>query len=245
MLTESQAAIVNDMLQGVVRYGTGKAAQLPGRQVAGKTGTTENYGDAWFVGYTPQFVAAVWVGYPDKLVPMTTEFHGHPVAGGTFPALIWKAFMTKALDQLHLPPESFTPPDYGYASPVTVVNRGGVLERDDGVCHNTVQMQFFSGEGPSKVATCKPNEVEIPEVIGQSLADAKSRLQAQPLTPVVDLQAREASREARRRRRAVPREGHRVGERPRSRSSCRSRRTASCRTSSACRSTRRARSWSG
>ena len=68
---------------------------------------------------------------------------------------------------------------------MTVVNRGGVLERDDGVCHNTVQMQFFSGEGPSKVATCKPNEVEIPEVIGQSLADAKSRLQAQPLTPVV------------------------------------------------------------
>ena len=80
-------------------YGTGKAARCPGRQVAGKTGTTENYGDAWFVGYTPQLVAAVWVGYPDKLVPMTTEFHGHPVAGGTFPALIWKAFMTKALDQ--------------------------------------------------------------------------------------------------------------------------------------------------
>jgi membrane peptidoglycan carboxypeptidase len=185
VLSEAQAAIVNDMLQGVVRYGTGKAAQLPGRQVAGKTGTTENYGDAWFVGYTPQFVAAVWVGYPDKLVPMTTEFHGHPVAGGTFPALIWKAFMTKALDKLHLPPESFTPPDYGYASPVTVVNRGGVLERDDGVCHNTVQLQFFSGEGPAKVATCKPNEVEIPEVIGQSLAVAKSRLQAQPLTPVV------------------------------------------------------------
>jgi penicillin-binding protein 1A len=185
VLTESQAAIVNDMLQGVVRYGTGKAAQLPGRQVAGKTGTTENYGDAWFVGYTPQFVAAVWVGYPDKLVPMTTEFHGHPVAGGTFPALIWKAFMTKALDRLHLPPETFTPPDYGYAAPVTVVNRGGVLERDDGVCHNTVQLEFFGGEGPSKVATCKPNEVEIPEVIGQSLATAKSRLQAQPLTPVV------------------------------------------------------------
>ena len=214
MLTESQAAIVNDMLQGVVRYGTGKAAQLPGRQVAGKTGTTENYGDAWFVGYTPQFVAAVWVGYPDKLVPMTTEFHGHPVAGGTFPALIWKAFMTKALDQLHLPPETFTPPDYGYAAPVTVVNRGGVLERDDGVCHNTVQLQFFGGEGPSKVATCKPNEVEIPEVIGQSLATAKSRLQAQPLTPVV------VYKPAKRAERlgvvvgAVPGEGHRVRQRP-------------------------------
>ena len=45
---------------------------------AGKTGTTENYGDAWFVGYTPQLVTAVWVGYPNKLVPMTNQFHGDP-----------------------------------------------------------------------------------------------------------------------------------------------------------------------
>ena len=97
VLTPTQAETINQLLQGVVRYGTGKAAALPGRQVAGKTGTTENYGDAWFVGYTPQLVAAVWVGYPDKLVPMLTEFHGKPVAGGTYPALIWKAFMTKAL----------------------------------------------------------------------------------------------------------------------------------------------------
>ena len=66
-----QAATINQLLQGVVQYGTGTAAQLPGREVAGKTGTTENYGDAWFVGYTPQLVAAVWVGYPNKLVPMT------------------------------------------------------------------------------------------------------------------------------------------------------------------------------
>ncbi len=79
-------------------------------QVAGKTGTTENYGDAWFVGYTPQFVVAVWVGYPNKLVPMLTEFHGHAVAGGTFPALIWKAFMQKALALKHVPPESFEAP---------------------------------------------------------------------------------------------------------------------------------------
>ncbi|MBA3842384.1 MAG: transglycosylase domain-containing protein, partial [Actinobacteria bacterium] len=185
VLTATQANTINSLLQGVVRYGTGKAAQLPGRQVAGKTGTTENYGDAWFVGYTPQLVAAVWVGYPDKLVPMTTEFHGGPVAGGTYPALIWKAFMSKALEQLKLPPESFSPPDYGYASPVTVVNRGGVLERDDGVCQNTVQLEFFGGVGPTHVATCKPNEVEIPEVIGQSLAAAKARLEGQPLTPAV------------------------------------------------------------
>src|SRR5262249_5975292 len=97
VLSSNQAATIDQLLQGVVSSGTGKAAALPGWQVAGKTGTTENYGDAWFVGFTPQIVAAVWVGYPDKLVPMTTEFHGKPVAGGTFPALIWKTFMQKAL----------------------------------------------------------------------------------------------------------------------------------------------------
>ena len=69
-----------------MQSGTGKRAQLPdGRPVAGKTGTTENYGDAWFVGYTPQLVVAVWVGYPNKLVPMLSQFHGEAVAGGTFP----------------------------------------------------------------------------------------------------------------------------------------------------------------
>jgi penicillin-binding protein 1A len=184
-LSPEQADVVNELLQGVVRSGTGTAAAIPGRAVAGKTGTTENYGDAWFVGYTPQLVAAVWVGYPDKLIPMTTEFHGHPVAGGTFPALIWKAFMSKALDYLKLPPESFESPPSLYAAPVTVVNRGGLLERDDGVCKNTVQLAFYGGTGPARVATCKPNEVEIPDVVGQTLAAAKDRLDGQPLTAAV------------------------------------------------------------
>ena len=185
MLTSDQAATVDQLLQGVVQYGTGKAAQLPGREVAGKTGTTENYGDAWFVGFTPQLVAAVWVGYPDKLIPMTTEFHGHPVAGGTYPALIWKAFMSKALEYLKKPPENFPSPEGRYAAPVTVVNRGGVLERDDGVCKNTYQLAFYGGVGPARVATCKPNEVEIPDVVGMPLASAKERLGGQPLTPAV------------------------------------------------------------
>ena len=53
--------------------------------MAGKTGTTENYGDAWFVGWTKELTVAVWVGYPDELRPMQTEFNGQPVAGGTYP----------------------------------------------------------------------------------------------------------------------------------------------------------------
>ena len=101
------------------RTGTGTAAQLPGWPVAGKTGTTENYGDAWFVGYTPDLVTAVWVGYPNKLIPMLTEYHGKPVVGGTYPALIWKAFMTKALAYRKLTPTSFPSALIAYASPAT------------------------------------------------------------------------------------------------------------------------------
>jgi penicillin-binding protein 1A len=186
VLTSAQAETIDQLLQGVVQYGTGKAAAIPGWQIAGKTGTTENYGDAWFVGYTPQgYVVAVWVGYPDKLVPMLTEFHGRPVAGGTFPALIWKSFMTKAIALKHLTPESFPYPPSQYAGSVKVVNRGGLLMRDNGVCKNSYQLAFYGGTGPSRVATCKPNEVEVPDLVGHTLANAKTWLEGQPLTPTV------------------------------------------------------------
>ncbi|HEX6702164.1 MAG TPA: PBP1A family penicillin-binding protein, partial [Gaiellaceae bacterium] len=67
-LRPETAALVTSLLEGVVREGTGRAAQLTdGRVAAGKTGTTENYGDAWFCGYVPQLVACVWVGYPDSV----------------------------------------------------------------------------------------------------------------------------------------------------------------------------------
>ena len=82
-------------MQTVVSSGTGKRAAYGGF-AAGKTGTTENYGDAWFVGFTKQITVAVWVGYPDKLTPMKTEFDGEPVAGGTFPAQIWHDFVVQA-----------------------------------------------------------------------------------------------------------------------------------------------------
>jgi penicillin-binding protein 1A len=80
------------LLAGVVQGGTGKNAQI-GEFAAGKTGTTENYGDAWFVGFNKDLTVAVWVGYPDQLRYMKTEFGGSPVAGGTYPAGIWQSFM--------------------------------------------------------------------------------------------------------------------------------------------------------
>jgi penicillin-binding protein 1A len=96
VLPASIASTETSMLETVLQYGTGKAAAL-GQFAAGKTGTTSNYGDAWFVGWDSKYTVAVWVGYPDKLIPMTTAFNGQPVLGGTFPALIWHDFMTSAL----------------------------------------------------------------------------------------------------------------------------------------------------
>ncbi len=94
------AQTVHDILATVVQSGTGTAAQISGVDVVGKTGTTSNYGDAWFVGWTPQLTVAVWVGVPDKLVPMATDYNGGPVEGGTYPAVIWQAFMSQALQIL-------------------------------------------------------------------------------------------------------------------------------------------------
>jgi penicillin-binding protein 1A len=82
------------ILEQNVLGGTGTAAQI-GCDTAGKTGTTDNFNDAWFVGYTPHLAASVWVGYPNALVEMRSV-HGISVAGGTFPAQIWQSFMSVA-----------------------------------------------------------------------------------------------------------------------------------------------------
>lgn len=89
------AYLTTNMLTGVISKGTGKAAAID-RPVAGKTGTTQEYRDAWFVGYTPQLATAVWVGYPDAQREMTSV-HGIKVTGGSFPAQIFSAFMRSAL----------------------------------------------------------------------------------------------------------------------------------------------------
>ena len=82
-------AAMNDMLQATLVQGTGRRAALPKRPAAGKTGTTQNFRDAWFVGYTADFVAGVWVG-KDNGRPMKG------VTGGSLPAEIWKTVMKSA-----------------------------------------------------------------------------------------------------------------------------------------------------
>jgi penicillin-binding protein 1A len=94
VLSDAVAYEVTKILKMNVLEGTGTAANI-GCPAAGKTGTTDNFNDAWFVGYTPTFAAATWVGYPNALREMRSV-HGISVAGGTFPAQIWHKFMAIA-----------------------------------------------------------------------------------------------------------------------------------------------------
>jgi penicillin-binding protein 1A len=185
VLSPEKTAILNSILQKVVTQGTGRRAALPDRPVAGKTGTTENYGDAWFVGYVPQLAVAVWVGYPRELRPMETEFHGDAVAGGTFPAEIWREFTQQALRYLKKEPQSFPSTSVPYSSPREVVFRDGKLQVDNGNCYSPRAVLFFSGQEPSRTANCRPNEVDVPELVGQPVQAARARLAGQPLTPEI------------------------------------------------------------
>ncbi len=89
------ASTVTQVLGQNMLYGTGRGAHIAGRSDAGKTGTTDNYADAWFSGYTSRLEATVWIGYPQGEVPML-NVHGIAVSGPTFPATIWHLFMQTA-----------------------------------------------------------------------------------------------------------------------------------------------------
>lgn len=92
VVNERSAYILTDMLRGVITNGTGTAADI-GRPAAGKTGTTSDYKDAWFVGFTPDLVASVWIGYD-------SDENLNGITGGTLPATIWRTFMNKALTKI-------------------------------------------------------------------------------------------------------------------------------------------------
>jgi penicillin-binding protein 1A len=95
VMPDGVAYEVTQVLQQNMTAGTGTGAYFGDPSSAGKTGTTDNFADAWFAGYTPRASTVVWVGYPNAQIEMTSV-HGIRVAGGTFPATIWRLFMEAA-----------------------------------------------------------------------------------------------------------------------------------------------------
>jgi penicillin-binding protein 1A len=104
VISPQTAFIVTDMLQGVVREGTGTRAKELGRPAAGKTGTTNEMKDAWFIGYTPSVLTGVWVGYDDDNVSL-----GKGETGGRAACPIWVSYMKEYLKDK--PVEAFPIPD--------------------------------------------------------------------------------------------------------------------------------------
>ena len=107
VLGPNVAAELTYALQGVIQHGTGTAAAIS-RPAAGKTGTAENFQDAWFCGYVPQLATCVWIGYPGGEIPLYNVEGVYQVFGGSLPAEIWHDFMGPAV--ANLPVENFPTP---------------------------------------------------------------------------------------------------------------------------------------
>jgi penicillin-binding protein 1A len=124
VLPTNVADTVNDILKDVITSGTGRGADIGKPDgTAGKTGTSEDYGDAWFVGYTPQLSTAIWMGFSDSRRPLTNIKGQGRVYGGTFAAPTWKAYMTEVGKDLGL--TDFAKPGPGpIIPPSTAANQG-------------------------------------------------------------------------------------------------------------------------
>jgi penicillin-binding protein 1A len=106
------AAEATQILEQNIQQGTGGKAAI-GCPAAGKTGTTDNNTDAWFVGFTPRHTTAVWVGYPKNDIQMNTLYYGGPVDGGTFPAEMWGDYMSRIKGNFC---GGFAPPEHPFQS---------------------------------------------------------------------------------------------------------------------------------
>jgi len=139
VMTPQQAAEMLDMMSAVIAYGTGKSAAI-GRPAAGKTGTTQDYRDAWFIGFTPDLTAGVWVGNDDGSVMKK-------VTGGRVPAHIWHDFMMAALKDT--PPHEFRKPPTETESVLQSLLGGGSSAPADAAPPRppeTMQTQHSPGE---------------------------------------------------------------------------------------------------
>ena len=149
-------SVLTDAMTQVVARGTGTAAQLPGRVVAGKTGTTNDYEDAWFVGFTPQLATAVWMGAPKAKISMS-NVGGIKVFGGTYPARIWHDYSLAVLASE--PVEAFSVPDFGVFSKAACL---AIVGEPD--AKTSGSSRSSSSSGSSRVTKKKAKKRNVPKV---------------------------------------------------------------------------------
>ena len=156
-----------DILKGVVSGGTGTAANI-GRPQFGKTGTSQNASDAWFVGAIPQIATAVWVGFPQGQIPMCCgNVRISTVYGGTWPAQIWRAFMSVATTRMPVK-EFATAPAVEYVTLRIDVTQG-CLANPFTPPQDIDTLQFVAGSEPDLEVCTQPTSYQVlivPSVIG-------------------------------------------------------------------------------
>jgi penicillin-binding protein 1A len=145
-VSPEMAYVVTHMLRGVVERGTGQAAKALGRPIAAKTGTTNDYSNAWFIGFTPKLATGVWVGY-DRPRSLGKDETGSRVA-----APIWVAYMGKVLGDS--PKEDFSVPERVVLLPIDL--------DPSNECVRVVTMAFIKGTEPA--STCGPRRQSVPTV---------------------------------------------------------------------------------
>ena len=155
VVSETAAHALIYMMTQVIESGTGTRARLDGREAAGKTGTTNSAVDAWFVGFTADYVVGVWMGY-DKPTPMTG------VTGGGLPAEIWHQVMVRITDGMpvtplpkEVPPSRYSPPPSDYVPP-----EGAIAPED---------VPYFDGSNPNMPGMTEDDLAEqiLQDVLGQ------------------------------------------------------------------------------
>ncbi len=166
VLNPAVAQIADQILQNVVLYGTGAAANI-GRPQIGKTGTAQDWHDAWFVGAVPQLVAAVWVGFPQGQIPMTYPTVRIPhVLGGTWPAQIWRTFMVNATR--NLPVRDFPTSEVQYVTLRIDVTQG-CLANPYTPPQDIQTQQYVAGTEPHLRVCREPTSYQlltVPSVMG-------------------------------------------------------------------------------
>jgi penicillin-binding protein 1A len=170
-------AVADDILHKVVLYGTGTNANI-GRPQIGKTGTEDNYTNAWFIGAIPQLTAAVWVGFPERNISMAPPRTRITVFGGTWPAQIWRLFMdnaTKHMDKLDFPA-----PNVSYVNVAVDTTQDPLcLPNQYTLPQNIDTVPFIQGTQPTK--TCREpssaQRVSVPSVMGLGQRAAEDLLE--------------------------------------------------------------------
>jgi penicillin-binding protein 1A len=171
--------IVTQILRKVMLEGTGVAANI-GRPAAGKTGTAQQWRDAWFVGYVPQLSAGVWVGFPQAQISMVPPRTRMVVTGGSLPAAIWKAFMLRATRGM--PVRDFKKPVSQFVMVAVDVHRGCVATALT-PAYRIRDVQFVRGTQPTKECTYRASggggvvtTDVVPSLVGLPVAAAEHRL---------------------------------------------------------------------